>query len=165
MIELRLLNETDIPLVESWLNKEHVKKWYEIPFQNIAIDDWMNEIKACNGEYSWITYLIATWEDRPIGLGQYYYCQNSIGENFGTVPIPGTYGIDYLIGEEAFLGKGFGKKIVELLVNLIFSFTDAKRVTADVDENNLISKKTLLSAGFTLWDIECNRFVIQKLEK
>ena len=30
MLELRLLNDSDIPLIEIWLNKEHVKRWYEI---------------------------------------------------------------------------------------------------------------------------------------
>ena len=29
MLELRLLNDNDLTLVEAWLNKEHVKKWYE----------------------------------------------------------------------------------------------------------------------------------------
>ena len=34
-----------------------------------------------------------------------------------------SYGIDYLIGEEAYLGKGFGKEIVTLLVRKVFSFS------------------------------------------
>ncbi len=31
MLELRALCDNDIPLVESWINKKHVKRWYEIP--------------------------------------------------------------------------------------------------------------------------------------
>lgn len=36
MLELRLLNDDDIPLVEVWLNKEHVKngmKYHNLVFQ------------------------------------------------------------------------------------------------------------------------------------
>lgn len=39
MLELRLLNDADIPLIEKWLNKEHVKKWYEIPHLGVTLDD------------------------------------------------------------------------------------------------------------------------------
>lgn len=40
MLELRLFNDSDMPLVKVWLNKEHVKRWYEIPRMGITIDDW-----------------------------------------------------------------------------------------------------------------------------
>ena len=46
MLELRLLNDEDISLVEVWLNKEHVKKWYEIPHLGVSINDWLYELKA-----------------------------------------------------------------------------------------------------------------------
>lgn len=41
MLELRMLEDGNLPLVEGWLNKKHVKRWYEIPRLNITIDDWM----------------------------------------------------------------------------------------------------------------------------
>lgn len=55
MLELRPLNDNDVPLVEAWLNKEHVKRWYEIP--HIAGHhqaDWMYEIGERNGEFKWL---------------------------------------------------------------------------------------------------------------
>lgn len=161
MLELRLLDDHDISLVEAWLNKEHVKRWYEIPHLGITIDDWMSEIKGRNGEYQWLTYYIALWQGHPIGLCQYYKCVDS-DEDFGTLPLTGSYGIDYLIGEESYLGKGLGKGIITLLVDKIFSFPDAQRVTADIDENNKASEKALLSCGFALFDAERSRYVIQK---
>lgn len=161
MLELRLLCDHDVSLVEIWLNKEHVKKWYEIPHMGITIDDWLSEINERNGEFKWLTYLIAMWDGSPIGLCQYYKCVDS-DEDFGTLPLTGSYGIDYLIGEEAYLGKGLGKEMVALLVKRIFSFPDTQRVTADIDEENLASAKTLLSCGFSLFDAENSRYVLQK---
>lgn len=161
MLELRLLDDNDISLVEVWLNKEHIKKWYDIPHLGVTIDDWMSEIKERNGKFSWITYLIAMWQGRPIGFCQYYKCFDSIDEDFGSLPLQGAYGIDYLVGEESCLGKGLGKGIVSLLVDKIFSLPGAQRVTADIDKENMASEKTLLSCGFTLLETGGSRFAIQ----
>ena len=162
MLELRLLHDNDIPLIEIWLNKEHIKRWYEIPELGITINDWISELKEYKGEFQWITYLIVLWQDHPIGLCLYYKCVDSSDEDFGTLPLTGSYGIDYLIGEESYLGKGLGKGIVTLLVDKIFSLQGAQRITADIDKNNKASKKTLLSCGFKLLDTESSRYVIYK---
>lgn len=160
MLELRLLIDSDIPLIESWLNEEHVKRWYEIPELGITIDDWIAEIKEYKGKFQWITYLIALWQDRPIGLCLYYKCVDSSGEDFGTLPLAGSYGIDYLIGEKSYLGKGLGKGIIALLVDKIFSLQDAQIVTADIDKSNKASERALVSCGFKLLDTAGSRYVI-----
>ncbi len=162
MLEFRLLFDEDIPLVEEWLNKKHVKAWYEVPHLGITIDDWLYEIKEHNGEFKWITYLIVLWQGCPIGMCLYYKCVDSVGEEFGTLPLSDAYGIDYLIGEESYIGKGLGKGIVKMLVDKIFSFPDAKIVTADIDKDNIASEKTLLSCGFNLYQPKHSRYVIYK---
>lgn len=161
MLALRPLEDHDVPLVETWLNKEHVKRWYEIPHLGITIQDWIHEIKERGGEFRWLTHLIVLWQNRPIGLCQYYKCADS-DENFGSLPLAGSYGIDYLIGEETCLGKGVSKKMVAMLVNQIFSFPDAKIVTADIDKENKASERVLLSCGFTLLDGRDSRYILQK---
>lgn len=162
MLELRLLGDSDIPLVERGLNKEHVKRWYEIPHLGVTIDDWMTEIKERNGQYQWLTHLIVLWQECPIGLCQYYKCVDSCDEDFGTLTLTGSYGIDYLIGEEDYIGKCLGKRMISLLVNKIFSFQDAQIVTADIDKDNKASERVLLSSGFKLLDAESSRYILQK---
>lgn len=127
MLELGLLEDRDVPLVEGWLHKDHVKRWYEIPHLGVTLDDWISEINARNGEFRWITYLIASWQDRPIGLCQYYNCTDSLDEDFGSLQQEGSYGIDYMIGEESYLGKGLGKRMITALVDKIFTFPDATK--------------------------------------
>ena len=83
-------------------------------------------------------------------------------EDWGELPLEGAYCIDYLIGEEAYLGKGLGKESITRLVSEIFSFPDAKRVAADVDPNNKASEKALLSSGFMLFDAARHRYIIGK---
>jgi RimJ/RimL family protein N-acetyltransferase len=162
MLELRPLNDNDISLIAVWLNKEHVKKWYEIPHMGVTIADWLHEIMEHNGDFRWITYFIAMYNGSPIGLCQYYKCADSTDEDFGTLTIEGSYGIDYLIGEEAYLGKGLGKGIITLLIDRIFSFPYAERVTADIDKDNKASAGALLSCGFELLDEESCRYVLCK---
>ena len=58
----------NVPLVESWFNKEHVKRWYEIPRLGITIDDGMFEINVRNRKFKWLMYLIALWQGHSIGL-------------------------------------------------------------------------------------------------
>lgn len=161
MLELRLLNDGDISLVEKWLHKEHVKRWYEIPHLGVTIDNWMSEIKERNNEYKWLTHLIVMWQGKPIGLCQYYKCVNS-DEDFGNLPVEGTYGIDYFIGEESFLNKGLGKGMIKVLIDKIFSFPDALRITADIDKDNMASKNTILACGFVLFDVKSSRYVLDK---
>lgn len=160
MLELRLLNDDDISLVENWLYREHVKRWYEIPNQGVSISDWVHELKERNGEFQWLTHLIVLWQGCPIGLCQYYKCEDSKEEDFGTMPIAGSYGIDYLIGEEACIGKGIGKNMIAQLVDKVFSFPDAQRITADIDKENKASERVLLSCSFTLLDAESSRYIL-----
>jgi RimJ/RimL family protein N-acetyltransferase len=160
MLQLRLLEDNDMLLVESWLHNDHVKKWYEIPHMGVSIDDWIHEIRQRNGEFSWITYLIALWHGQPIGFCQYYKCTDSADEDFGALSLEGSYGIDYMIGEQAFIGKGLGKGMIALLADKIFSLPDAKRITADIDMENKASANALLSFGFTLLDAVGGRFVL-----
>lgn len=159
MVELRSLNDVDVPLVEDWLHEEHVRRWYEIPQENVSLDDWMHEINERHGEFKWLTHLIALSEGKPIGMCQYYRCKDA-DEDFGTLPLEGSYSIDYLIGEKSCVGKGLGKAMIASLVALIFTFPDAKRVTADIDRANTASEGVLLSCGFTLLDEEGSRYVL-----
>ncbi len=58
-----------------------------------------------------------------------------------------------MIGEEEFLGKGYGKEIIELLVKVIFSIDAAKRIIVLPDPENKPSVKALLANGFIFDDI------------
>jgi RimJ/RimL family protein N-acetyltransferase len=104
-ISLRPFADSDIPLFTEWLNKPYIQKWYD------PIDEWLEEVKNCDAEFSWISHFIVMCEDAPIGFCQYYDCFDSQNfedwngrkfENRGEV-----YSIDYLIGNENYLGKGY----------------------------------------------------------
>ncbi|MGX8852374.1 GNAT family N-acetyltransferase [Amedibacillus sp. YH-ame10] len=161
MLELRKLNESDIPLIETWLHKDHVKKWYEIPHMGVTLDDWMMEIKERDNQFKWLHHFIVMYEGEAIGLCQYYNCKDS-DEDFGDLAVEGSYGIDYLIGEESCVGKGVGKQMIMALIDKIFSLPDALRITADIDERNKASEGVLRSCGFILFDPIQSRYIKEK---
>ncbi len=142
-IKIRKFNDEDLNLFIKWLNKDHVKKWYEQP------ESWIEEITKCNNNYQWINHFIVTNEDEPIGFCQYYDCFNAKDlEDWYEVKKPNTmFSIDYLIGEEQYLGKGYGKEIVKSITELIKK-NHSGQIVVQPDKENLHSCKALLANGY-----------------
>lgn len=144
-LKLRKMNNQDIPLVEKWLNKKHVRKWFGDP------GEWLNEIYNREGQYDWINHYIIEYEDKPMGFCQYYDCSKT-GEGYGwDNESEGTFGIDYLIGNEEFLGKGIGKQIVNKLTQMVIENENPTQIIADPLEGNSVSRKVLEYNDY-FWD-------------
>ncbi|SHN70102.1 GNAT family N-acetyltransferase [Desulfovibrio litoralis] len=138
------VDNNEIPTIEVWLKKEHIKKWYGDP------QEWLEEIKDISGEYGWLNHYIIQYENIPIGFCQYYDCSKTPkGFEWDNEP-PGTFAIDYFIGEVQFLNKGLGSVIIQKLNDLIISKENPKQIIADPVKENLISIKLLEKNGFTL---------------
>lgn len=139
---LRSLTDTDIPLLKKWLNRPHVAAWYEHPL------DWIDEAEKRHDEFHWLHHFIVELNGIAIGFCQYYDCNDAEEDWYGTIDLNGAYSIDYLIGEVFFLNKGYGKAIINALMQKLKTETDAKRVLAQPDPRNSASCKTLLACGF-----------------
>jgi RimJ/RimL family protein N-acetyltransferase len=61
-----------------------------------------------------------------------------------------TLGIDFLIGDENYLGRGFGCEIVNLLIKEIKGQKVFKRIIADPNNDNIASIRSLEKNGFVL---------------
>lgn len=146
-LKIRLFNDSDLELMKVWLEKDHVAKWYGQP------DDWIEEIEGRNNQFKFIKHFIVLNDKEPIGFCQYYSCSDANEDWYGDLPLLGTYSIDYLIGEENYLGKGLGKGIIRLLVEKIFSLEDSKRIIVQPETDNAASCNSLLSNGF-MFDIK-----------
>jgi len=64
-ISFRAMCNNDMLVIERWLNREHVRKWFGEP------QTWLDEI---NAKHDWIHYYIVEYENTPIGFCQYYDC-------------------------------------------------------------------------------------------
>ncbi|MBE6023440.1 MAG: acetyltransferase [Cellulosilyticum sp.] len=141
-VKLRAFKDQDLSLFKQWLNKEHVAQWYTEP------DDWIYEIEKRNDEFNWLHHFIVEVEGVAIGFCQYYDYALS-GETWhNRADVKEAYSIDYMIGEEKYLGKGFGTGIVFALAEEVKANTDAKKIIVQPDSKNQISRNTLLAANF-----------------
>ncbi|MCK9437610.1 MAG: GNAT family N-acetyltransferase, partial [Synergistaceae bacterium] len=108
-------------------------------------EDWIKEISN-NISADWVTYFIVEC-DNPIGFLQYYETDKAPQGDWSNEPI-GTVGIDYLIGDIEYLGKGLGSKIVRLLVDFIKSKNEYDYIVADPIVENVSSIEVLKNNGF-----------------
>lgn len=144
---IRKVKDIDITLIENWLYKDHIQKWFGDP------TEWLNEITNREGKYYWIIHYIIEYHGLPIGFCQYYDCSKAEkGYAWDDEP-EGTFGIDYLIGNEQLLGKGIGTQIVSKLSQIVINNENPKQIIADPIKDNIVSSKVL----------ECNGYVFDNL--
>ncbi|MCD7901657.1 MAG: GNAT family N-acetyltransferase [Bacteroides sp.] len=150
-VVLKPLQDEDIPVFDKWLDKEYISKWFGDK------QDWLDEINEREGSYSFLKHFIVYYKNRKIGYCLYADCfflkdleeeGHDFEDTYADVTEEGhTYEIGYLIGEEEYLNKGIGKKIIQLLEEKIIEI-GGKEIASDPDEENIISVKALLSNGF-----------------
>lgn len=141
-VKLRVFEDKDLDIFKQWLYKEHVAKWYTEP------NSWINEIEKRNSDFNWVHHFIVEVEGVAIGFCQYYDYALGGEAWHNKADVKGAYSIDYMIGEEKYLKKGFGTEIILALVEAVNANTDAKKIIVQPESDNHASRNTLLSAGF-----------------
>ena len=139
---LRKIEDADLARLDVWLHKPYILKWYEDP------KVWLDEIRQRDDRFSFISHFIVMAGSHPIGFCQYYDCSHAGEDWYSVWAHAETYSIDYLIGEEAYLQQGYGKRIVWLLIDAIRAKTTAKEIIVQPEKENAASCNTLESCGF-----------------
>lgn len=142
---LRPFCASDVETFRQWLYQDYILKWYHDP------EDWMEEVVGQDGQFAWIHHYIAMLGDHPIGFCQYYDCFEAQDlEDWYQVEVPGqTFSIDYLIGKLDYLGKGYGKEIVHLLIQKIKDQEEsAEVILVQPEPENFASCAVLRQNGF-----------------
>lgn len=142
------MTKEHIALYYQWAEKDHVKNvWFIEGYHTV---DYIHQKIAGNGyDYPFIIYL----EDKPIGFivccDLYAYriiCSNPKG--LFTNEEPGTFCMDLFIGEELYLNKGHGTKIVSGFIEYIFQHFPAKKILIDPAKTNKRAISCYEKAGF-----------------
>ena len=138
-MKIREFTLEDLNMMGVWLAQDYIQKFWGDP------KDWINEISE-NISADWVKYFIVEC-DTPIGFLQYYETDKAPQGEWSDEPI-GTVGIDYLIGDIEYLGKGYGSKIVRILVDFIKLKNEYDYIVADPIVENVSSIKVLENNGF-----------------
>lgn len=141
------LEYTDFPLLVSWLGKPHVSKWWREPAANL--EAVKKEFERCISGSEPTKVFIAFTENRPIGLVQSYWI-NDYPEHARTISLDKAVGIDLFIGEENYIGRGYGSILITEFTSKIIrnSYSHSKIVVADPEVNNVASIRAFEKAKF-----------------
>jgi RimJ/RimL family protein N-acetyltransferase len=147
-ISFKKFVQQDLALFFAWTKKPHVKNtWFINGYE--SIDKYSEKIKGNGYDYSFIIYI----DDKPIGYIQcsdlYAYktlCPNPKGIFINEEP--GIFCLDLFIGEEEYLNKGYGTKIVKLFVGKLFAEFKAKKILIDPACSNKRAIRCYEKAGF-----------------
>jgi len=140
VIEFRPLAEDDLPLVEEWLRRDHVARWWR---DDIA--ESLAEYRAALEGREPTEHFMIVVDGRAIGMIQTYLVSDypeweevvQVGE--------GVAGVDLMIGEEELIGRGLGPQILSAFACDVVA---APSIVATVEEPNRRSWRAFEKAGF-----------------
>jgi aminoglycoside 6'-N-acetyltransferase len=138
------LTEADLPLVEEWLRREHVARWWR--------DDIGESIaeyrRALEGRERTDHYLIQV-DGRPVGMIQTYLVSDYPEWEEVVQVGAGVAGVDLMIGEADMIGAGLGPRVLAQFTRVVvFARTGVDAVVATVEEPNRRSWRAFEKAGF-----------------
>jgi aminoglycoside 6'-N-acetyltransferase len=135
----RAVTPADLPLLEEWLSRDHVREWWGDPVRGLAliaesiVDPAVNPfIVACDGV--------------PVGYIQSWDPHAEADHPCRDQPL-GTRGIDQFIGVPELIGRGRGTAFIRLFVERLFK-AGAPRVVTDPNPRNVRAVRAYAKAGF-----------------
>lgn len=136
--------EYDLDLLCAWLNKPHVKEWWDDHLTETEIKNkYTTRIQNDSVVQSFIVHL----NNQPIGFIQSYLA-NKVGDGWWPDEEEGTVGIDQFIGEEAYLNRGIGTAMIHAFIKKLYAHADVKKIMTDVDPENKRARRCYEKVGF-----------------
>jgi RimJ/RimL family protein N-acetyltransferase len=135
MIRFRELTPDDLPLLLEWLQRPHVKQWW---------DDGDSTLEQVARRYSSRTetvkrYLLLLTEEneteRAAGYFQYYLTADGAG-------------VDQFLANASDLGKGLGTAALRSFLDLVRERSGADKIIVDPSPNNLQAIRCYEKVGF-----------------
>ncbi|MFA5883844.1 MAG: GNAT family N-acetyltransferase [Acidimicrobiia bacterium] len=143
-IGFRPMTPADLPLVEAWLARPHLRPWW-------PAEDIVEITRAVHGDDPVEPWILGV-DGRDAGYFQVYdvgsdpdYAAACAGVGAG----PGTAGMDYLVGEPELIGRGLGTRaIARFVAEITFGRAPWPAVCAGPDPANGASIRVLEKNGF-----------------
>lgn len=144
MIEFRPLAESDLPLLEDWLRREHVRRWWRDP-----VEEALAEYRAAIEGRDPTDHFLIVLDGRPVGMTQTYLASDYPEWEEIVQVGKGVAGVDLLIGEVELTGTGLGPRVLtEFAREIIFADSETRACIATVEEANRRSWRAFEKAGF-----------------
>jgi RimJ/RimL family protein N-acetyltransferase len=145
-VGFRPLAEPDLRLLYEWLQREHVKRWWNDRETFAEVVE--HYLPSIEGRDPTNLYLIVD-DDEPAGFIQ-TYAVAGYPEYRDLVGVEdGVAGVDLFIAQEERTGRGLGSEALRLFVEeIVFSEPGTHACIADPDAENVASLRAFEKAGF-----------------
>jgi RimJ/RimL family protein N-acetyltransferase len=147
-INFRRVIQADLPLLYTWFEKPHVAAWWPVPEENEFFKDFLEKIRSKT------TIPLLVYSNQiPIGYLQYYHIDRT-REKAGSwlpteLPVT-TIGTDQFIGDENYLGKGYGTLLLKEFIKQLHDLEPTvTTVIVDPDPENAVAIRCYEKVGFT----------------
>jgi aminoglycoside 6'-N-acetyltransferase len=152
-VTLRPLTESDLARLSRWLAEPHVAAWWP---DRADLESVRAEYMPCIDGTDPAEVFVIEVAGQPAGLIERYLVADDPDwaravQATGAVS-GGAVGIDYLIGEPALTGQGFGTAAITAITASAFGrYPDASAVVAAPQQANVASWRALERAGYRRW--------------
>jgi aminoglycoside 6'-N-acetyltransferase len=144
VIEFRPLAEDDLPLIEDWLRREHVARWWRDPLE-VALDKRRAAIEGRRD----VDHFLILLDGRAVGMIQTYLVADHPDWDEIVQVGPDAAGVDLFIGELDLVGRGLGPRVLDEFVRgVVFARPETRAAVATVEEPNRRSWRAFEKAGF-----------------
>ncbi len=150
-LNFRPLAKADFPLFAQWLSRPHVQRWWREP---ATVEHVAKDYGACtDGDFTTRVYVVQDGS-KPIGIIQVFRLSDYPDED-QYYPFRGAVSIDYLIGEEEYVGRGVGTRVIREFIDTVVRklYPDATGVATGAEVENVASLGALRKAGFEPGDV------------
>ncbi|MGH7945353.1 MAG: GNAT family N-acetyltransferase [Opitutaceae bacterium] len=147
VLSLRPATPADLMLLRLWDEQPHV-------IASDPNDDWNWEVELGRNP-EWREQLIAEIDGRPVGFVQIIDPAREESHYWGDAP-PGLRAIDIWIGGAADLGRGYGTRIMHLVLDRCFAASSVSAVLIDPLADNVRAHRFYERLGFR--PVERRRF-------
>ena len=146
-LRLRPATLDDLALLNHWDEQPHV-------IESDPNDDWGWDQELAR-DPDWRQQLIAEVDEMPIGFIQIIDPAREDSHYWGPCP-DNLRAIDIWIGEEAYLGRGFGTQMMRMAIDRCFSEASVEAILIDPLASNLRARRFYERLGFCF--VENRRF-------
>jgi diamine N-acetyltransferase len=141
IVNLRLLEEADLPQTLLWRNQDEIRRWFfhsdPIPFENHVA--WFQKYKERDDDFVFI--ITDAHDKRTIGQIALY--------NINWQKRRAEYG-RLMIGCPEAKGKGFAKKATQSLIEFAFNSLGLEEIYLEVLTENQAARKVYEQCGFEI---------------
>jgi RimJ/RimL family protein N-acetyltransferase len=148
-VTFRPMTKDDLPLMHEWLQRPHVKRWWD-PRETLAEVEAHYAPRIAGDDP--VDLWLALENGRPIAFLQTYLQDDT------------TAGIDLFVADESRIGKGLGSELIRRFVDeVVFARARTTACIADPEHANVASIRAFEKAGFVrVGDLDERHVLVRK---